>query len=330
MTLGAECHLELPVEFSGMDDMGSRAGVGSLQWVFRMKTSRTMTAFAGDSQQVMVLAIDIAQIGPHRVFFADDLKEGGMAFEATRINRAIKVRLPIRIAGAVDPTFRLSEIGNRQLKEFAASPVEIGLAHFSRSDDDVRALGPRDNATFFPGPGGLKEAVFQSAHFEPEIGIAGAKQVLIGRKTAEYGIRLRKLGGEVVGGLAKAIKDGLMTFPTGRGAGIKRAIVAGRRRYGRGWLFRREQRWAGNRFNEEERNQESDQRAGMGTTHLFPQLSNNGDDDLAPDRIDAKSPNYACRTIRSWTATKAQVGSGTVNCRGTYSVPPPRFNQRRD
>ncbi len=307
--------------------MGSGAGVGSLQRVFRMKTSRTMTAFAGDSQQVMVLAIDIAQIGPHRVFFADDLKEGGMAFEATRINRAIEVRLPIRIAGAVDPTLRLSEIGNRQLKEFAASPVEISLAHFPRSDDHVHALGPRDNSTFFPGPGGLKEAVFQGAHFEPEIGIAGAKQIMIGRKTAENGIRSRKLGGEVVGGFAKAFQEGLMTFPTGRGAGIRRAIVAGRRRHGRGWLFRWEQPWAGDRLNEEERNQEPDQRAGMGTTHLIPQLSKNGKADLVPDRTGWKSPNYACRTIRSWTATKVHVGSATVNLTGICSVPPPCSNK---
>ena len=253
-----------------------------------------------------------------------------MAFEATRINRAIEIRLTIRIAGAVDPTLRLSEIGNRQLKEFAASPVEISLAHFPRSDDDVHALGPRDNSTFFPGPGGLKEAVFQCAHLEPEIGIAGAKQILIGRKTAAYGVRLRKLGGEVVGGLAKAFKDGLMTFPTGRGADIRRAIVARRRRHGRGWLFRREQRWAGNRLNQEERNQNPDQRAGMGTTHLIPQLSKNGNDDLVPNRTGWESPKYACRTIRSWTATKAQVGSGTINSRGTCSVPPPRFNRRRD
>ncbi len=258
VTLGAECHLELPVEFSGMDDIGSCAGAGSFRRVFRMKISRTMTSFAGDSQQVIVPAVDVAQIGPHRVFFADDLKVGGVAFQATRINRAVEIRLPVRIAGAVDPTFRLSEIGNRQLKEFVASPVEIGLAHFPRTDDDVHALGPRDNSTFFPGPGGLKEAVFQSAHLEPEIGIAGAQHSMTGRKTAEYGIRSGKLGGEVVGGLAKALKDGLMTFPTGRGAHIRRAIVAGRRRHGRGWLFRRKRQWGGNRLNEEEKNQNPD------------------------------------------------------------------------
>ena len=96
-----------------------------------------------------------------------------------------------------------------------------------------------------------------------------------------------------MGGFAKALKDGLMTFPTGRGAGIRRAIVAGRRRFGRGWLFRWEQPWAGDRLNEEERNQEPDQRAGMGTTHLIPQLSKNGKADLVPDRTGWKSPNYA-------------------------------------
>ena len=199
-----------------------------------------------------------------------------MAFQATRIDRAVEVRLPVRIAGAVDPTFRLGEIGNRQLKEFVSSPVEIGLAHFPRSDDHVHALGPRDNSTFFPGPGGLKEAVFQSAHLEPEIGTAGAKRSLTGRKTAENGIRSRKLGGEVVGGLAKALKDALMTIPTGRGADIRRAILAGRRRHRGGWLFRREQRWGGNRLNEEEKNKNPDHRAGMRTTHVVPNSTKTG------------------------------------------------------
>ena len=271
VTLGAECHLEFPLEFSGMDDIASGAGAGSFRRVFRMKASRAMTSFAGDSQRVIVPAVDIAQIGPHRVFFAVNLKEGGMAFQATRINRAVEIRLPIRIAGAVDPTLRLGEIGNRQLKEFAASPVEIGLAHFPRSDDDVHALGPRDNSTLFPRPGGLKETVFRSAHLEPEMRIAGAKQSLSGLKTAEYGIRPRKLGGEVVGGLAKAFVQRLMAFPTGRGADIRRAIVAGRR-HGGGWLFRRERRWGGNRLHEEERNQNPDQRAGLRITHLIPNL----------------------------------------------------------
>ena len=189
MALGAECHLEFPAESSGMDDIGSCAGAGSFQPVFRMKTSRTMTSLAGDSKQVMVPAIGIAQIGPHGVFFAIDLKVGGMAFQASRNDRAVEVRLPVRIAGAVDPTLRLGEIGHRQLKELAASPVEIRLANFPRSDDDVHALGPRDDSTVFPGPGGLKEAVLQGAHLEPEIGIAGVKQVMTGRKTSEYGIR---------------------------------------------------------------------------------------------------------------------------------------------
>ena len=253
VALGAECHPEFPVEISGMDDIGGCAGAGSFQPVFRMKTSRTVTSFAGDSQQVLVPAVGIAQIGPHRVFFAQDLEVGGMAFQATRYNRAIEVRLSIRIAGAVDPALRLGEIGNRQLKESAVSPIEISLANFPRSDDDVHALGPGDNSTFFTGPGGLKEAGFQRAHLEPEIGIAGVKQIVTGRKTSGYGIRSRKLGGEVVGGLAKAFEDVLMTISTGRGADIRRAIVAGRRRHGRGGLFWREQRWGGNRLNEKER-----------------------------------------------------------------------------
>jgi hypothetical protein len=68
-----------------------------------------------------------------------------MAFQASRNNRFVEIRQPIRITRTVHPLIGFCPIRHRQLKEFIALPIQIGLPLSPRADYEIEAFFVRNS-----------------------------------------------------------------------------------------------------------------------------------------------------------------------------------------
>src|SRR6266511_3682247 len=99
-----------------------------------------------------------------------------MAVQALGDDEASKIDLAIRIAGTVDPPLWSSQIGDRQLEQEPASPVEIGLSSSARPDHHVDPL--RSRSTPHRVDAGLVERTVAPLHLEMDAPRPGAQNVV--------------------------------------------------------------------------------------------------------------------------------------------------------
>lgn len=100
-----------------------------------------MTFFTFDAQ-------DIVRFGKFigfRIFIGRLLEPGGMAFQAPRSDRSVKIRLP-GITGADRPFIGFGEIRQWQFEQVIMEPVDACLAAFSRSHDNIERPGQLGDA----------------------------------------------------------------------------------------------------------------------------------------------------------------------------------------
>jgi hypothetical protein len=68
-----------------------------------------------------------------------------MAFQASRNNRFVEIRQPIRITRTVHPLIGFCPIRHGQLKELIALPIQIGLPLSPRADYEIEAFFVRNS-----------------------------------------------------------------------------------------------------------------------------------------------------------------------------------------
>ena len=87
-----------------------------------------------------------------------------VAFQASRIYDAGKVRCPVKVARAVDPPVSIRPITHWQFEEPVSLPVQVGLAPYSGSGHEVDALGSLKDVRFPSAPRRLEKSVLPCLH----------------------------------------------------------------------------------------------------------------------------------------------------------------------
>ncbi len=115
-----------------------------------------------------------------------------MTLEAAGRNGAIKVRRPVYISRAVDPTMEFRPIRHRKLEQAILPPKEIRLAFGGRADNEINLLRALRDATSLLSNGSLVEMTIARLHPEGEFGVEGGQNVLALHEAPRDGTYIRQ------------------------------------------------------------------------------------------------------------------------------------------
>ena len=149
--------------------------------------SRAMTPLTGNTKDNIVsVVVILGWRGTHR------LEECCMTLEATGRHGAIKVRRPVYISRAVDPTMDFRPIRHRKLEQAILPPIEIGLAFGGRPDNEIDLLRLLRNPTSLLSNGSLVEMTIACLHPEGEFGVKRGQNVLALHEAPRDGTCIRQ------------------------------------------------------------------------------------------------------------------------------------------
>ena len=105
---------------------------------------------------------------------------------------AIKVRRPVYISRAVDPTTEFCPIRHWKLEQCILLPIEIRLAFRGRADNQVNLLGALGDAASLLSNGCLVEMTIACLHPEGEFGVERGQNVLALHEAPRDGTCIRQ------------------------------------------------------------------------------------------------------------------------------------------
>src|ERR1700739_2594875 len=148
-----------------------------------MAAPRTMTALASDPE---LQALWYVPVRRHKRFHWYGV--GEMALQAAGRNRPVEVGSAVAISRAVDPRVQIRPIGNWQLKELVALPVQISLAASAGANDHIHSFRPRRRNLGECPHSRLIETVRLCVHLELQVGVQTPQDIFVFGKGAEDGL----------------------------------------------------------------------------------------------------------------------------------------------
>jgi len=169
MAQGATIHPPVSREPRRIENERSAGLRGMRRLIADVFSPLAMTLFTGNAQSVPPGV-------SHRTPLGLQWKRRAVTLQTARHDESSEVDLPIRVAGAVDPLPRSSQIGDRQFEQEPAVPVEIRLPSSPRPDDQIDA--PGCGSTLGRVDAGLVENTGALVHLEGDAGRAGPEDVV--------------------------------------------------------------------------------------------------------------------------------------------------------
>src|SRR2546427_7892549 len=136
MAEGTVVQPPVPREAAGIENVLSGRGRRVRRLIADVGATVAVAFFTGNTQHVLAGV-------PHPAAILKQHERRRVTLQTSGYDESSKVDLAIRVARAVYPLSDCRQIGSRQFEQEPASPVEVGLASPTRSDDQVDGLCAR-------------------------------------------------------------------------------------------------------------------------------------------------------------------------------------------